>query len=392
MTDEYAFDPAIYVWARERAGYTIEEATRKLPIIEAYGKSPVERLKDIEAGVTNPTKTVIKEMARYYHCPEIVLSYGKIPCESNYGVDYRVLPRTVSKIEKGILNSAVGKIRARQMYIKAVLEDIDETNHIHFVNSMSVNENYKKIASTISRTINFDPEVFRKKKNSKIGFSYLRGLIESCGVFVLLYDNLGTAHTSLSSNVFQGFSLADDCVPFIVINSNDSVMSWTFTLFHELAHIWIGKTRICNRNFDDDIEALCDKVAQEILMSQTDLDKLIIQTDGGFDTMLSSISEIASNYHVDELVLTRQLFEEKRVNVDQYKRLKKVFNNTSSKKTTRDQRSTGANFHSVKKYRLGNLYFELVKRMVDNGEIMPTKASFLTGVPATQIYRFFGLV
>ncbi len=392
MTIKHETAPSVYAWARERAGYTLAEATKTLPIIEAFGKSPIERLREIESGLSNPNRTVIKGMAECYRCSEIVLNNGKIPTEPNNGVDYRSLPQTVSRIEKAVLDATVGDFRTRQSYIKAVFEDLDELTHLPFVDSVSIKEDYKKIAAAISRTINFDPQVFRKTKNPNSGFSYLRELIESCGVFVLLYDNMGTKHTSLPSNVFQGFSLADDCVPFIVINANDSAIAWISTLLHELAHIWIGKTRVCNRNYDDEIESLCDKIAQELLVSQTDIDSLKIKTDGSLDNVISSISEIAINYHVDELVLTRSLFEGRRINEDRYKRLNEAFGKTNNKTSTNHKKSNGANFYSIKKFQLGNLYFEFVKRMVDNGEIMPTKASYLTGVPATEVHNFLGLI
>lgn len=392
MTIKHATARSVYTWARERAGYTLEEATKTLPIIEAFGKSPIERLREIESGLSNPNRTVIRGMAKCYKCPEIVLKNGKIPTETNYGVDYRSLPQTVSRVEKAVLDATVGNFRTRQSYIKAVMADLDELTHLPFVDSVSIKENYKNIATAISRTINFDPQVFRKTKNPNSGFSYLRELIEGCGVFVLLYDNMGTTHTSLPPNVFQGFSLADDCVPFIIINANDSTVAWITTLLHELVHIWIGKTRVCNRSFDDKIESLCDKVAQEILVSQTDIDSFKIKTDVSLDKVLSRISVTARNYHVDELVLTCLLFKGRRINEEQYRRLKEAIGKTTNKTSTNHKKSNGANFYSIKKFQLGNLYFEFVKRMVDNGEIMPTKASYLTGIPATEVHNFLGLI
>ena len=390
MTNEYRFNPAIYSWARERAGYTEEEATYKLPIKDAYGKSALERLKEIESGVTVPSKTVVKGMAKWYHCPEMVLNFGQIPTERDYGVDFRTLPNDVSKIEKSVLNSAVGAIRTRQMYIKAVLEDLDELEDLSFVGSMSVSDGFDKISASICQTINFDRHVFRRKSSPNCAFAYLRHLVESCGVFVLLHDNLGTFHTSLAPRVFKGFSLSDDNVPFIVLNANDSATDWSFTLFHELAHIWIGQNRVCT-NTTDKIETLCDRVAQESLIPETDLKDIELHCIYSLNDMLDRIAEFAKNFSVSTSLFLCRLLESDYINTNQYGRMKELVRNIENENHKDHSKPNGSNFYNVRKKRLGRLYYEFVKRMVGSGEIMPTKASYLTRVPATRVHKFLGL-
>ncbi len=64
------------------------------------------------------------------------------------------------------------------------------------------------------------------------------------GVLVLVLGNLGSHHTDLGVEVFRGFSLADDLVPFVVVNPKDSAAARCFTLLHELAHLWVGEPGI----------------------------------------------------------------------------------------------------------------------------------------------------
>ena len=391
MTNEYRFNPAVYSWARERAGYTEEEATKKLPIKDAFGKSALERLKEIESGVTVPSKTVVKGMAKWYHCPEMVLNHGQIPAERDYGVDFRTVPKEVSKIHKGILNSAVGAIRTHQMYIKAVLEDLNEIENLSFVGSMSVSDGFDNISVSTRRTINFDRHVFRRQSSPNCAFAYLRHLVESCGVFVLLYDNLGTFHTSLAPSVFKGFSLSDDNVPFIVLNANDSATDWSYTLFQGLAHIWIGTNRICN-NISDKIETLCDRVAQESLIPDTDLKDMQLHCTQSPIDMLDKIAEFAKNLNVSTSVLLCRLLESDYINTAQYGRLNEIVKSIENENHRKHGKPNGSNFYNVRRKRLGPLYYEFVKRMVGIGEIMPTKASYLTGVPATRVHKFLGLI
>ena len=57
---------------------------------------------------------------------------------------------------------------------------------------------------------------------------------------MLLLGDLGSHHSDMNEEVFRGFALADEIAPFVVINDNDATTARSFSLIHELAHIWIG--------------------------------------------------------------------------------------------------------------------------------------------------------
>ncbi|MBR4140799.1 MAG: ImmA/IrrE family metallo-endopeptidase, partial [Campylobacter sp.] len=53
------------------------------------------------------------------------------------------------------------------------------------------------------------------------------------------------------------------------INKNDTYKAQIFTLFHEIAHLWIresGISDIKNMEIDNNIERFCNKIAAEVLM------------------------------------------------------------------------------------------------------------------------------
>jgi Zn-dependent peptidase ImmA (M78 family) len=100
-------------------------------------------------------------------------------------------------------------------------------------------------AAEVSRRLiahlQFDLRVFRAQRTAEDAFKYLRTQVERTGVFVLLIGNLGSHHSNVSVEVFRGFALADDVAPFIVVNDQDAKVAWSFTVLHELVHIWLGK-------------------------------------------------------------------------------------------------------------------------------------------------------
>ena len=59
---------------------------------------------------------------------------------------------------------------------------------------------------------------------------------------------MGNYLSAIDVDVFRGFAIADDIAPFVVINDNDSVSAWSFTLLHELVHLLLGETGIRRRS------------------------------------------------------------------------------------------------------------------------------------------------
>ena len=82
-------------------------------------------------------------------------------------------------------------------------------------------------------------------------------------MFVLLAENLGSHHSAIPVSAFRGFAIADPIAPFIVINDGDAKAAWSFTLLHELAHLWLGATGVSGGVPEMQIERFCCDVAGE---------------------------------------------------------------------------------------------------------------------------------
>jgi len=71
------------------------------------------------------------------------------------------------------------------------------------------------------------------------------------GIFVLLIGDLGSYHTAFDLEVFEGVPFQMISLTFIIINDRDSQAAWSFTLIHELVHIWLGQTGISSINSEN---------------------------------------------------------------------------------------------------------------------------------------------
>ncbi len=73
--------------------------------------------------------------------------------------------------------------------------------------------------------------------------NHLTDQIENAGIITVLIgvvENNSTRKIPVES--CRGFVLVDEIAPFMFINNSDSKAAQMFTLVHELAHIWIGKS------------------------------------------------------------------------------------------------------------------------------------------------------
>ena len=202
-------------------------------------------------------------------------------------------PEPVSSNEAGLVDAVVRDIRARQTLVRASLEAADEAEPLPFIGSMDRQQSVTAVVASIRETLGFDRQAFRGKTQLRGSFAYLRGLTEDCGIFILLVDNLGSWHSTISTEAFRGFAVADDIAPFVVVNANDSPGAWSFTLVHELAHLWIGTTGVSGGAAERNIEKFCNDVASELLLPKAEIGALTITEATPFADAMAQITEFA---------------------------------------------------------------------------------------------------
>ena len=268
-------NPAMLVWAREGAGLEVEEAADRLGFIKATEKeSASRRLMALENGDRAPTRAQLLELARVYRCPLLAFYMKRPPRRDDRGEDFRQSAGAVSRREGSLLDALLRDIRARQEMVRSLLEDEEESQELAFVGSASINDGARTVAASIASTLEFDHcERGARRGDADTLFRTLRERAESAGVFVLLIGDLGSYHTALGVDVFRGFAISDRVAPFVVINDQDARAARSFTLIHELAHIWLDRSGVSGapspnapRSPEDRIEQFCNDVAGEFLL------------------------------------------------------------------------------------------------------------------------------
>ena len=384
-------NPDIIRWARETAGLTLEEATKKLAIREARGVSAVDRLIALESGEEEPTRSVIAKMAKQYRRPLLTFYMTVPPRKGDRGQDFRTLPEDYSDADEALLDALIRDIKARQSMVRAMIEDEEDTKPLSFVGSLRMSQGISTALSSIQETLQINRDELRAESSPSEAFTLLRNRVEAAGIFVLLIGNLGSYHTAIDIEIFRGFALADNIAPFVIINDQDSRTAWSFTLLHELVHIWLGQTGVSGWRAESSIERFCNDVASEFLLSKSELGQLDITDVTDLESAQRRISEFATDRNLSASMVTYKLYRMGNINFKSWRLLSENFRKlwiaqrNERRIKAREQESHGPTYYPVRRHRIGKALIDLVGAMMRAGEITTSKAGKVLGVKAKNV-------
>lgn len=374
-------NPEILIWARETAGLSEEDAARKLSL------SGPERLQALESGERAPSRRQLVNMSEKYRRPLLTFYLPKPPRESDIGRDYRTLPAEQAVGSEALLNALLRNVHARQMLVRAALEDVEEDEPLQFVGSANMNDGVDTLVGSMREALGFSLADFRAENTVTDAFAALRAAVERTGVFVLLMGNLGSHHTDIDVRAFRGFALADDVAPFIVINEKDSRAAWSFTLLHELAHIFLGQTGISGYDGEAEIEKFCDSVAARFLLDPTELSGVEIQDASSLEELRDRIGAFASALKLSRKMVAYNLLRSDLIRGETYTTLNAVFDADRLASKLEGKEGGGPNYYILRRHRVGPGLVGFVKRMVAGGSLSATKAGKVLGVKPTAVMR-----
>jgi Zn-dependent peptidase ImmA (M78 family)/transcriptional regulator with XRE-family HTH domain len=381
-------NPDVLRWARETSGLSLDDAAKGLQLGGAR-LSPAEALARIEGGATEPSRSLLLRMARTYRRPLLAFYLPKPPAQGDRGEDFRTLPEDRAEESAGKLDALVRDVFVRQRLVKEALEDAEEAIALPFVASIQMDQPVWDVCRRIQETLGFDLDQFRRRRTIEDAFRYLRDQVEKTGVFVLLIGNLGSHHSNVSVEVFRGFALADKVSPFIVVNDQDAKAAWSFTVLHELAHIWLGQTGISGGAFEKQIERFCNDVASELLMPQAELAQWNPRVER-IEDLESDISEFAEPRKVSRAMVTYRLYKSGRITKATWEELTARFRDLwlkekASIKQAAAESEGAPTYYVVRRHRLGSALVKIVKRTLDEGILTPTKAGRVLGVRPNNV-------
>jgi Zn-dependent peptidase ImmA (M78 family)/transcriptional regulator with XRE-family HTH domain len=394
MSQGERINPAVLAWAREAAGLEVEEAAHQIGLSKTTGP---DRLMQFERGVRLPTRSQLAKIAKTYRRPLLTFYRPNPPQTGDLGQDFRSRKQNIPMRSKVLLEALLRNIKARQEMVADILLDEDDVSRPEFVGSCLLTDGVDTVASRISEDLGID-ENFSRVGGAEELFKRLRQRTEALGVFVLLVGDLGSHHSAIGEDIFRGFTFADKVAPFIIINDQDAKVARSFTLLHELTHIYLGQSGVSgspeDAEGDQEIEAterFCNDVASLILLPADFAPKESIRFAPGDRKSASDfIKEVSIKWSVSEPLIAFRLRRLGWINGSVYHDLNQMFasrwktHKVDTKAANRESEG-GPDYYVVKQHRLGSALVEVTRRALRENRTTHTKAATILGVKPSSV-------
>jgi Zn-dependent peptidase ImmA (M78 family)/DNA-binding XRE family transcriptional regulator len=374
--------PQVAKWARERAQMSVEQLARDL-------KVDSRTLAAWETGQQLPPFRGAERLADKLRIPFGYLFLSKPPSDDFPLPDLRTVGNVA--VAKPSLNfvEVVNDALLKQQWYSEYLEE-SGARTIAFVGSFRITDGVHEVAANMSKALGIDHQA---RTNCHSWQDFLTCIVrraEDLGILVMQRGIVGNnTKRRLDVDEFRGFVIADKFAPFVFINARDAKAAKTFTIIHELCHLWIGESGISNPNLrrrstdeTNAVERFCNKVAADVLAPQAELVrqwKLGVGND-------ENIAALARYFRVSRYVVARQASEANQITYDEYVDYLDR-NPWFLKAAATDDRESSGNFYNTFGARNGKRFISGVLSALGQNRITFRNASALLGVTIATLKK-----
>lgn len=284
--------PEILAWAREDAGYRLEEAAKKISM------NP-QKLLACESGEARLTINQLRGLSNVYKRP---LAFFYLPAPPKTTVDIKDFRHFSDETEHSLspaLRYEMRKAKSRRELALSMYEDLELTPET-FKARASTNESAEIVGKRIRELLQVSFERQVRIKSDYEALRFWRESIEARGVLVF--------QASINKREMRGFSIWDSPLPVSVVNTKDSPYGRVFSMVHELTHLMLRSGGLCDLG-EDKIEVFCNAVAGEALVPSEFLLQERMVRDNRTNHVWSdeSLLAVANRYSVSREVILRRL-------------------------------------------------------------------------------------
>lgn len=299
-------NPDIILWALEKRGLTPEQISSKT--------MPAARIRAWQQKESLPTHVQAESLAQKLRIPYLLLFLAQRPSMELEIPDLRTVSGEPEKTPSNEFVQVVNDALVKQDWYRELQQRISA--RLPFVGKYANYPNADLVAQDIRTTLALE-QVRSTATSWKEFLNEFIANSEALGIFVFRSALVGhDTRKKLSVREFRGFVLSDEWAPMVFINDDDAKAAQTFTLAHELAHIWIGKTGISDPNLKkrsaqlvNPIERLCNRIAAEALVPADDFNR----TWNERRDLNYNLSVLGVRYRVSSLVILIRAHELEKV-------------------------------------------------------------------------------
>lgn len=366
--------PEMLRWARERAG--------KDPV-ELRGRFP--RLDEWERGAVQPTLKQLEAFAKAVWVPVGYLFLADPPTEEVPLPDFRSGRERHGPPSPNLLDT-IYLSQARQDWYRGYARGAREGPK-PFVGSVSVGDPVDETAADIRETLGFDLEARRRMSSWQEALREFIRQVDAAGMLVMVSGVVGNnTHRKLDPGEFRGFTVADDVAPLVFVNGADTKAAQMFTLGHELAHVWLGRSALSDpdpgETADRDIERWCNQVAAEMLVPME-----VLRRDLRPDAApAAEMKRIARRFKVSTIVALRRMHEAEAIDTPTFRREY----DAEIQRIAALPGGTGGDFYRTQPVRAGRRFVSALVESTLEGRTLYRDALRMLGISKIETFHELG--
>jgi Zn-dependent peptidase ImmA (M78 family) len=368
-----AVSASVLEWAIERSG---ERATlyRKFPYLAQWAN-----------GKGQPTLRQLEEFAKAVSIPFGYLLLPDPPEEKLSIPHFRTLAdKPAHRVSPDLLET-VRTMQRRQDWMRDYLLD-QGVEPLPFVHSANIKSDPIKVASEIRSRLGLSEAWASEQPNWTSALRSLMQKIEEAGILVVVNGIVGNnTHKKLSVDEFRGFVLVDEFAPLVFVNGADGKAAQMFTLAHELAHVWIGRSAAFDlrslQPAHDRTEEVCNHIAAEFLVPADQLAEYwpsVSKRENRFQA-------IARHFKISEIVAARRALD---LNLITKKAFFEFYETYQKRELAQGNDQEGGNFYATQNLRIGRRFGEAVVRATREGRLLYREAYQLVGLYGKSFARY----
>ncbi|MCF6473097.1 ImmA/IrrE family metallo-endopeptidase [Nonomuraea sp. MG754425] len=354
--------PSVLSWARRSGGLSELIAAQKLGI-------SVTTLHKWETGAQKPTLKQLRKAAGCYKRPLAVLLLSQPPPEMGFDAlrDFRRLATSEDSEPSSSMQIELRRAHSqREVFLELAEIAPNTVVEPQQVPSISAAGNPETAGSTLRDFIGLGDAGYSKWSTPHEALNAHIEAIERKGIMVI--------HTKdIALEEMRGFCIADFPYPVIALNGTDWPRPRLFTLIHELCHIALRSSGMCDLHDvlprarhvtgEDRVEKFCNHVAASTLMPSYPVlhHPNVRSKPVGHRWSLDELGQISRTFHTSSEALLLRLITLEHATWQQYRELKPLLDREYQdarrrKKAQQQTKDGGPSFYVVKARNLGRNY------------------------------------
>ena len=347
-------NPTIIKWARERSGYTLQEVAKSL-------NRDVATISNWESGAAAPTYVQLEKLADKYKRPIAMFFFPEPPHETDFVGQLALRSSEIEQLDPGI-RILLRQAYARQLSLMELNMGVNpaETKIFRDLHAQ-LDDSVTDLAQQTRAHLGISVETQASWSSTREALETWREQVEERGIFVF--------KDAFRDDLVDGFCLVHEQFPVIYLNNSQLPVRQIFSLFHELAHLLLGKNGVTRgiNPVGEQIEVFCNQFAAEFLVPSSHLETCLnysVYND-------AAIEELASYYKVSRPLILLKLVDRGIFTSDDYRQKTDQWNEEYESRLERGvggESPGGGNYYNTHAVYLGYRFMELAFSRYHQGQ------------------------